>query len=145
MASAACPMSKRQAAEEDAQSLPNWLFPHRYRREVRAEQGKLHMFVAIDRTSKFAFVEQEKATTAVSGSFLRNLLKGVPYNVHTVLTDNGVQFTTPGAGGSAVPSSRKRWRAQSFARMPSNTPAPKQSSIAPQSRSIPGPTARSSE
>ncbi|MGY3333474.1 hypothetical protein ACVILI_006551 [Mesorhizobium sp. USDA 4775] len=25
--------------------------------EVRTEQGKLHMFVAIDRTSKFAFVE----------------------------------------------------------------------------------------
>ncbi|MES0133333.1 helix-turn-helix domain-containing protein, partial [Mesorhizobium sp. M0029] len=33
--------------------------------EVRTEQGKLHMFVAIDRTSKFAFVElHEKATTA---------------------------------------------------------------------------------
>jgi hypothetical protein len=25
--------------------------------EVRTEQGKLHMFVAIDRTSKFAYVE----------------------------------------------------------------------------------------
>ena len=35
--------------------------------EVRTEQGKLHLFVAIDRTSKFAFVElHEKATTAVS-------------------------------------------------------------------------------
>src|SRR5829696_629228 len=32
--------------------------------EVRTEQGKLHLFVAIDRTSKFAFVElHEKATT----------------------------------------------------------------------------------
>jgi len=72
--------------------------------EVRTEQGKLHMFVAIDRTSKFAFVElHEKATTAVSGDFLRRLLKAVPYKIHTVLTDNGIQFTTPGAGGSAVP------------------------------------------
>ncbi|ARO32610.1 IS481 family insertion sequence transposase protein (plasmid) [Rhizobium sp. NXC14] len=72
--------------------------------EVRTEQGKLHMFVAIDRTSKFAFVElREKATTAVSADFLRRLLKAVPYKVHTVLTDNGIQFTTPGAGGSAVP------------------------------------------
>lgn len=35
--------------------------------EVRTEQGKLHMFVAIDRTSKFAFVElHEKAPTAIS-------------------------------------------------------------------------------
>ena len=72
--------------------------------EVRTEQGKLHLFVAIDRTSKFAFVElHEKATTRVSADFLRRLLEAVPYKVHTVLTDNGIQFTTPGAGGSAVP------------------------------------------
>ena len=72
--------------------------------EVRTEQGKLHMFVAIDRTSKFAFVElHEKATTAVSREFLLRLIAAVPYKIHTVLTDNGIQFTTPGAGGSAVP------------------------------------------
>ena len=43
--------------------------------EVRTEQGKLHLFVAIDRTSKFAFVElHEKATTRVSGdSFVISL------------------------------------------------------------------------
>lgn len=72
--------------------------------EVRTEQGKLHMFVAIDRTSKFAFVElHEKATTAISRDFLLRLIAAVPYKIHTVLTDNGIQFTTPGAGGSAVP------------------------------------------
>ena len=72
--------------------------------EVRTEQGKLHMFVAIDRTSKFAFVElHEKATTAVSREFLVRLIAAIPYKIHTVLTDNGIQFTTPGAGGSAVP------------------------------------------
>src|ERR687889_1555031 len=71
--------------------------------EVRTEQGKLHLFVAIDRTSKFAFVElHEKATTRVSGDFLRHLIQAVPYRIHTVLTDNGIQFTTPGAGGSAL-------------------------------------------
>jgi hypothetical protein len=57
--------------------------------EVRTEQGKLHMFVAIDRTSKFAFVElHEKATTAVSRDFLLRLIAAVPYKIHTVLTDN---------------------------------------------------------
>jgi IS30 family transposase len=72
--------------------------------EIRTAEGKLHLFVAIDRTSKFAFVElHEKATTRVSGDFLRHLLEAVPYKIHTVLTDNGIQFTTPGAGGSAVP------------------------------------------
>jgi len=61
--------------------------------EVRTEQGKLHMFVAIDRTSKFAFVElHEKATTAVSREFLLRLIDAVPYKIHTVLTDNGIQF-----------------------------------------------------
>lgn len=70
--------------------------------EVRTEQGKLHMFVAIDRTSKFAFVElHEKAPTAISKEFLLRLIAAVPYRIHTVLT--GVQFTTLGAGGSAVP------------------------------------------
>lgn len=76
--------------------------------EVRTEQGKLHMFVAIDRTSKFAFVElHEKATTAVSREFLLRLIEAVPYKIHTVLTDNGIQFTTPGASGSAVPLIRE--------------------------------------
>src|SRR5215216_5543613 len=76
--------------------------------EVRTQQGKLHLFVAIDRTSKFAFVElHEKATTRIAGEFLRHLIKALPYRIHTVLTDNGIQFTTPGAGGSAVPEIRK--------------------------------------
>ena len=36
--------------------------------EVRTEQGKLYMLVAIDRTSKFAFIElHEKATQRVAG------------------------------------------------------------------------------
>ena len=72
--------------------------------EVRTEQGKLYMFVAIDRTSKFAFVElHENSRTATSRDFLLRLIEAVPYKIHTVLTDNGIQFTTPGGGGSAVP------------------------------------------
>lgn len=90
--------------------------------EVRTEQGKLHIFVAIDRTSKFAFVKlHEKATTAVSREFLLRLIAAVPYKIHTVLTDSGIQFTTPGAGGSAVPLIREAmadgepFRAHAFA------------------------------
>ena len=72
--------------------------------EVRTEQGKLYMFVAIDRTSKFAFVElHENSRTATSRDFLLRLIEAVPYKIYTVLTDNGIQFTTPGGGGSAVP------------------------------------------
>jgi transposase InsO family protein len=71
--------------------------------EVRTEQGRLYLFVAIDRTSKFAYVQlQEKATRRVAGDFLRALLQAVPYKVHTVLTDNGTHFTSPGNTGSAA-------------------------------------------
>ena len=97
--------------------------------EVRTEQGKLYMFVAIDRTSKFAFVElHENCRTATSRDFLLRLIEAVPYKIHTVLTDNpvlsfaegGIQFTTPGGGGSAVPLIREamangeRFRAHAF-------------------------------
>jgi transposase InsO family protein len=72
--------------------------------EVRTEQGKLYLFVAIDRTSKFAFAElHEKATRRIAGDFLRALIAAVPYRVHTVLTDNGTHFTTPGNTASAAP------------------------------------------
>ena len=38
--------------------------------EVRTEEGKLYLFVAIDRTSKFAFAQlHEKATRRVAGNF----------------------------------------------------------------------------
>src|SRR4051812_37098573 len=72
--------------------------------EVHTEEGRLYLFVAIDRTSKFAFAElHEKATRRVAGEFLRHLIAAVPYRVHTVLTDNGTHFTTPGNKASAAP------------------------------------------
>ena len=62
--------------------------------EVRTEEGKLRLFVAIDRTSKFTYVElHEKAGKMIAAQFLRNVIKALPYNIHTVLTDNGIQFT----------------------------------------------------
>jgi len=71
--------------------------------EVRTEEGKLHMFVAIDRVSKFAFAElHERATRKIAADFLRRLIAAVPYKIHTVLTDNGTQFTTPGNKASAA-------------------------------------------
>ncbi len=80
--------------------------------EVRTEQGKLYLFVAIDRTSKFAFIElHEKATRRVAGDFLRALAAAVPYKVHTVLTDNGTHFTDP-TGDGWTPEDIKVMRAQ---------------------------------
>jgi hypothetical protein len=62
--------------------------------EVSTAEGKLRLFVAIDRTSKFVFVRLvESAGKMEAADFLRDLIKVVPYLIHTVLTDNGVQFT----------------------------------------------------
>ncbi|OZA07543.1 MAG: hypothetical protein B7Y02_13780, partial [Rhodobacterales bacterium 17-64-5] len=62
--------------------------------EVQTAEGKLYLFVAIDRTSKFAFVElHQKAGKMAAAAFLRNLIAAVPYRLHIVLTDNGIQFT----------------------------------------------------
>ena len=62
--------------------------------QVRTEEGKLYLFVAIDRTSKFAFAElHEKMTCSITAEFLRRLIAAVPYKIHTILTDNGIQFT----------------------------------------------------
>jgi transposase InsO family protein len=62
--------------------------------EVRTEEGRLYLFVAIDRTSKFAFVRLvESAGKMEAAQFLRDLVEAVPYRIHTVLTDNGIQFT----------------------------------------------------
>src|SRR3954454_2085467 len=72
--------------------------------EVHTEEGRLYLFVAIDRTSKFAFAQlHEKPTRRVAGDFLRALIAAVPYEIHTVLTDNGTHFTSPGNISSAAP------------------------------------------
>ena len=77
--------------------------------EVRTEEGKLHLFVGIDRTSKFAFTQlHDKADRPTAVAFLEALLEAVPYQLHTILTDNpvlsdcrrqavegGIQFTFP--------------------------------------------------
>lgn len=80
--------------------------------EVWTEEGKLYMFVAIDRTSKFAFAElHERATRRIAADFLRRVIDTVPYRIHTVLTDNGTQFTEPTGDG---------WRPADIKRMLAN-------------------------
>ena len=61
--------------------------------EVRTAEGKLYLFVAIDRTSKFAVVELvERADMRTAAAFLEALSEAVPYRIHTVVADSGIQF-----------------------------------------------------
>jgi transposase-like protein len=59
--------------------------------ELRSAAGKLHMFLAIDRVSKFAHVAFFDAANKMNGAaFLREVVAAFPYAIHTVLTDNGM-------------------------------------------------------
>jgi transposase InsO family protein len=74
--------------------------------EVRTEEGKLYLFVAIDRTTKFAFVElHERADRPIAVRFLEALIAAVPYRLHIILTDNGIQFAD-------LPRNRDGWTAR---------------------------------
>ena len=57
--------------------------------ELRLAQGKLNMFLAIDRVSKFTYVEFRDDAGKMNGAdFLRGVVAAFPYAIHTVLTDN---------------------------------------------------------
>lgn len=61
--------------------------------ELRHADGKLIMFLAIDRASKFTYVEvHDKAGKMAGAAFLRNAVEVFPYKLHIVLTDNGMAF-----------------------------------------------------
>ena len=61
--------------------------------ELRHADGKLIMFLAIDRVSKFTHVEfHDKAGKMAGAAFLRSVVEVFPYKIHTVLTDNGMAF-----------------------------------------------------
>lgn len=82
--------------------------------EVRTQEGKAHLFVAVDRTSKYAFARlKPRATAQAATEFLDELVAAVPYRIHTVLTDNGIQFAD-------LPRNRDKptalWRGHPFRR-----------------------------
>ena len=61
--------------------------------ELRLAQGKLNMFLANDRVSKFTYARFWDNMGKMHGAdFLRGVIKAFPYRIHTVLTDNGMAF-----------------------------------------------------
>ena len=117
--------------------------------EVRTDRGQAALFVAIDRTSKFAFVElHEKATTAVSRpSFLRAPDRGRslqdPHRAHR--QRHPVHHTRRRRLGRAADQGghRKR-RALPGSRLRTRLRQERHRASHDQGQSIPGPTARSS-
>src|SRR5215208_3947520 len=61
--------------------------------ELRSAEGKVCMFLAIDRVRKFTYVElHDRAKMLNATAFLRNVIQAFPYQIHTVLTDTGMAF-----------------------------------------------------
>lgn len=68
-------------------------FFHIYIAELRTAEGKINLFLAIDRTSKLAVAQLvEKANRKTAWQFLEHLLEAVPHRIHTILANNGIQF-----------------------------------------------------
>ena len=64
--------------------------------EVQTGEGKLCLFVAFDRTSKFVVARlAETADRQSAVAILEAVIEAVPYLIHTRLTDNGIQFCHP--------------------------------------------------
>jgi transposase len=62
--------------------------------QLRAAEGVVPMFLAIDRVPKFAYVEfHATAEMATGAAFMRGVVAAFPYRIRKVLTDNGVAFT----------------------------------------------------
>lgn len=96
-------MDGEQSAKKKFEQYPIGYF-HLDIAEVRTEEGKLDLFVAIDRTSKFAYAELHAPYGKTEASqFLRNLIAAVLDKIHTILTDTGIQFTNRNTDRHAFP------------------------------------------
>jgi len=61
--------------------------------EVQTGKGKQQLYVAMDHTSKVIFAEvNPQAKWVTAADFLQRVLEKLPYEVHTILTDRGIQF-----------------------------------------------------
>ncbi len=62
--------------------------------ELQTAEGKAYIFVAIDRTSKFAVAKLYKNKSKDSSTdFLKYVIDVVPYTIQKILTDNGAEYT----------------------------------------------------
>lgn len=66
----------------------------KYLPQMPDERCRKYLFAAIDRASRWVYIEIRADKTAASASsFLDNLVRKVPFEISKVLTDNGKEFT----------------------------------------------------
>ena len=70
---------------------------------MQTAEGKLYLFVGIDRTSKFAVTQLvDKADRKTAWEFLQHMLEAVPYHVHTTLTERALSAIGPRTIASGI-------------------------------------------
>jgi transposase-like protein len=76
--------------------------------ELRCAQGKFYLFVAIDRATKYVYVElYNRMTIDNAVQFLRNLHAECVFKITHILTDNGAQFSYNLLAKHLVPKDKK--------------------------------------
>lgn len=73
------------------------------------EKRKTYVFVAIDRATRYVYAEiQNRRDAKTAAAFLERFMAHFPAKVHTILTDNGAEFTDRfGASRWLPPEQRK--------------------------------------
>ena len=66
----------------------------KYLPKMQDEASRKYLFVAIDRATRWVYLEIRKDKSAKSAqAFLKALLKKAPFKIRKILTDNGKEFT----------------------------------------------------
>lgn len=66
----------------------------KYLPQMQDERSRGYLFVAIDRATRWVYLEIRRDKTAKSAkAFLNKVIKAAPFKVSKVLTDNGKEFT----------------------------------------------------
>ncbi len=88
------PKNENQKREKKAFKAYQIGYVHVDISEVKTEEGKAYLFVAIDRLTKYIYVElHDNMKVDTSTSFLNNLIANCCFRITHILTDNGAQFT----------------------------------------------------
>jgi IS30 family transposase len=101
----------RRAIQQSQESMSAFAaLRHQPEDRCQVEEARVH-----GRTSKFAVVELvEKADTRAAAAFLEALVEAVQYRIHTVVTDNGIQFADLPKNRGGITA---RWRGHPFDRL----------------------------
>ena len=91
-------LPKEQANSSASHKKPFKSYPIGYMHvditELRTDQGKQYLFVAIDRMTKYIYIElYERQTQDNAVLFLKNLQQDCVFKITHILTDNGAQFS----------------------------------------------------